>query len=139
MSSGIYDRFKSDVMSGYVDVLSDTIMVALMTDSHSFNATHNLWSDVSSNEIDPAECINYTASGVVLSGNTVTTGSVAKWNSIDVVWSSASLSAYHAVVFDVTNSGSLICSIDFGGLKSVSVEDFKIRWDNTVNAIITAS
>ena len=137
MSSGIYNCFKQDCMTKRVDLSGDTIMVALMSDSHVFSAAHNYWSDVSANEIDPSGFVGYIQGGNTLSGLTVYGTTTAKWNATDISWNNSTIIAYHAVIYDATASGALICSIDFGGGKSTEAEDFKIRWDNAVNAIIT--
>ena len=51
MTSGIYNRFKANLMNKEVDLEADTIKVALLNNSHSFTATHNTWSQVSANEL----------------------------------------------------------------------------------------
>jgi len=137
MASGLYNRFKQDVMKKLVDLSGDTIMVALMTSSHSYSPDHNVWADVSVNEINPSGFVGYLAGGGTLSGLTVYGTSTAKWNATDISWPSSTIIAYHAVVYDASNSNSLILSLDFGGAKSTEAEDFKIRWDNDINAIIT--
>ena len=136
MASGIYNRLKEDIMTKKVDLSGDTIMVALMGVGHSFSAAHNYFSDVSSNQIDPLSFVGYVGGGAVLGGLSVAGTTTTKWNASDVSWPSSTIIAYHAVVYDASNSNSLICSIDFGGAKSTEAEDFKIRWDNTNNAII---
>lgn len=127
MASGIYNCFKGDCFEKQVNLGTggDTIQVALLNDLHGFTATDTIWSDVSGNEISGT---NYTAGGATLTGQTVTTGATTKFDGTDTVWSSASFTAYHAVLYDVTNTNSLICSIDFGGAKTVSAGTFTIQW-----------
>jgi len=135
MASGIYDRAKANLMNGETDYEADTIKVALMDDNHSFTSTHNTWSDVSANEISGT---GYTAGGETLANAAVTQGSTTKWDADDVVWSNASFTAYHAVIYDDTLAGDdLIASIDFGGAKQVSNSTFTISWDAA--GIITLS
>ncbi len=122
MASGIYDVFKVDLMDGTVDlaVSGDSIKCALLDDSHSFTATDTNWAAISTNE---ATGTGYTAGGVALStaSMAVTIASnVAKFDHADAVWTSADFTAYHAVLYSVTNSNSLIASLDFGGAKTVS-------------------
>jgi len=137
LSSGIYNRFKQDCLSGLVDLTGDTIMCALMKVSHAFSADHNVWSDVSANEIDPSGFVGYVSGGATVDGLSVYGTTTAKWNAGDVSWPLSTIISYHAVLYNASNSNSLMCSLDFGGAKSTEAEDFKIRWDNDVNAIIT--
>jgi len=127
MASGIYNRLKANLMNKEVDLEADTIKVALLDDSHSFTATHNTWSEVSANEISGT---GYTSGGEELSNKSVTQGATTKWDADDVQWSSASFTAYHAVLYDDTLTGDdLICSIDFDGAQTVTNSTFTIQWD----------
>jgi len=133
MASGIYERFKANLMNKEVDLEADTIRVALLDNVHTFTATNNQWSDVSANEITGT---GYTANGESLSSMTVTQAATTKWDAADVAWTSATFSAYHAVVYDDTlTNDDLICSFDFGGEKSVSSGTFTIQWHS--DGIIT--
>jgi len=135
MASGLYERVKANLMNKEVDLEADTIKVALLDDNHSFTATHNTWSDVSANEISGT---GYTAGGEELTNKTVTQGATTKWDADDLIWSNASFTAYHAVIYDDTLTGDdLIASIDFGEAKQVSNSTFKIAWDAA--GIITLS
>lgn len=135
MRSGIYNRFKANLMNKEVDLEADTIKVALLDNNHSFSATDNQWSDVSANEISGT---NYSAGGETLSGKSVTQDTTTKWDADNVSWLDAVISAYHAVIYDdsLTND-DLICSIDFGGEVSVNDGEFRIEWDSS--GIITLS
>jgi len=135
MASGIYDRFKYNLMTKQVDLVNDTIKVALMNSNHSFNNTHNTWSQVSSNEITGT---GYTSGGKALTNKTVTQGATTKWDADDVQWTDATFTAYHAVLYDDTlTDKDLICSFDFGGAKEVVSGTFTIQW--SVDGIITLS
>lgn len=129
MASGIYNRFKANLMEGDCDLAAagDTIKVALMDDVHAFAAANNVWADVSANEISGT---GYTADGATLANQSVTQGATTKFDGDDTAWTSASFTAYHAVLYDDTLVGDdLICSIDFGGAKTVSSGTFTIQWD----------
>ena len=128
MASGVYVVFKGDVLEKQVDVGSggDTIKVALMTNSHAFTNTDDVWGDVSANEISGA---GYTAGGATLGGQAVTEATATKWDGDDTAWTSATFSAWHCVIVDITNTSSLICSIDFGGEQAVASGTFTIQWN----------
>jgi hypothetical protein len=124
MASGIYNRFKANLMNKEIDLEGDTIKVALLDNTHSFSATDNVWADVSANEITGT---GYTANGQNLAGKSVTQASTTKWDATDIEWTSATFTAHHAVIYDDTLANDdLICSIDFGGAQEVTAATFKI-------------
>lgn len=126
MASGIYNRFKANILNKEVDMEGDTVKVMLLDDSHSFVATHNVISDVSANEISGD---GYSAGGATLAGKAVTQGATTKFDATDTAWSSASFTAYHAVLYDDTHTtDDLIASIDFGGAQTVTSGTFTIQW-----------
>jgi len=133
MASGMYNRFKANLMNKEIDLEADVVKVMLLDDSHSFTAADNVIGDVSANEIAGA---GYTAGGGTLAGKAVTQGASTKWDATDLQWAAATFTAYHAVPYDDTiGTDDLIASIDFGGAKPVSAGTFKIQWH--VNGIIT--
>lgn len=133
MASGIYDRFKANLMNKIVDLEADTVIVILLDDSHGFTTTHNNLTDVSANELATAG--GYTQQDKELGSKAVTQAAITKWDGADVEWTSATFTAYHAVLYDETASNDLICSIDFGGAKTVTAGTFKIQWHT--NGILT--
>ena len=136
MASFIYNEFKADLMGGAVDLdtSGDTIRVALMGTGHSASAAANVnWTSVSANEL--ANGSGYTTGGATLAGQAVTEAATTAWDGTDTAWTSATFSAYYAVIYDTTNTNSLIASIDFGGVQTVSSGTFTIQWHS--NGIIT--
>ena len=126
MASGIYDRFKANLMNKIVDMEADTIKVMLLDDSHSFTTTHNVIGDVSTNQISGT---GYSAGGATLAGKAVTQGATTKFDATDTTWTTASFTAYHAVLWDDTvGTDDLICTIDFGAAKTVTAGTFTIQW-----------
>ena len=134
MASGIYNRFKANLMNKEIDLEADTIIVILLDDSHSFTATDNVIGDVDANELATAG--GYTQKTEELAGKGVTQGATTKWDGTDAEWAAATFTAYHAVLYDDTvGTDDLICSIDFGGAKTVAAGTFTIQWH--ANGIIT--
>lgn len=131
MASGVYNQFKAELMNGTYDLPSDTVKVALLDNSHSFNADNDGWSSVSANEVSGT---GYTAGGATLGTVTVTaddTDDEGVFDAADASWSSSSFTAYHAVIYDDTPTSPadpLVCSIDFGGAETVSSGTFTIQW-----------
>ena len=73
-----------------------------------------------------------------LAGKAVTEGPATKFDANDTAWTSATFTAYFAVLFDDTLVGKdLICCFDFGGGKTVSNGTFTIVWHS--DGIITLS
>ena len=56
MASGIYNRLKYNLAKKLVDLSIDTIKVILLNNSHSFNADHNVNTDINTNEITGTGC-----------------------------------------------------------------------------------
>lgn len=126
MASGIYERYLANILNKEIDMEGDTIRVALFDNTHTFTSTHNVWADISANEISGA---GYTTKGEALASKAVTQGSTTKFDAADTSWTSASFTAYHGVIYDDTlASDDLIANIDFGGAKTVTSGTFQITW-----------
>ena len=131
MASGVYNQFKSKLMTGAYDLgaSGDTIKVALMNNSHAFTAENDTFANVSANQITGT---GYTSGGATLANKSVSiddSDDEGVFDADDVSWTSASLTAYHAVLYDVTASNELILSIDFGGAQTVTSGTFTIQWN----------
>jgi len=131
MASGIYSRFKANLMNKVVDLEADTVKVALYDNTHAFNAAHTDYT--TDNELATAG--GYTQAGATLAGKAVTEAATTKWDATDIAWTTATFTAYNAVIYDSTAGNNLICTIDFGGAKTVAAGTFTIQWD--ADGIIT--
>ena len=129
MASGIYNRFKANLMKKVVDLVNDTIKCALMTNSHTFTATNTLWSNVSANEV--AATGNYVAGGATLGTQAVTEAATTYWSAANTTWATATITAYFAVLYDTTASNNLIACIDFGGAITSTGGTFQITWNGS--------
>lgn len=134
MASGVYNIFKSEVMKGTCNLGTDTLKVALLTSSHSFAAssvTNDTWADISANEVSGT---GYTAGGATLTSLAVTvdnTDNEGVFDAADVTWSSSTITARYAVIYDdtVTSPADMIIAcFDFGSDQSSSSGDFTIQW-----------
>jgi len=135
MSDTIYNRFFANIMEGNCDLatLGDTIKVALVKSAYTIDKDHNVWGDISANEVAGA---GYSAGGATLGSQTVTQddgNDRAYFDGADVTWASATLTGVnaprYAVIYDVTATSNLICIIDFGADKPCDGGDFEILWD----------
>lgn len=131
MASGVYNRFKANLMNKEVDLEGDTIKIALYDNSHSFTAADTDYT--TSNEL--ATTGGYTQGGQALDNKSVTEAATTKWDADDEVWTSSTFTAYHAVIYDTSVTNDLIASIDFGGAQTVLSGTFTIQFDS--DGIIT--
>jgi len=132
MPSGIYNRFKANLMNKEVDLVADVINVALYDVNHAFTATDTVYT--TTNELPTLG--GYTQGGATLNGKGVTEAATTYWDAEDRDWTSATFTAYHAVLWDDTvATDDLICSIDFGGPQTVTSGTFTIQWHS--NGIIS--
>jgi hypothetical protein len=135
MASGIYGTYPDKANNKEIDLLSDTIKVALCTNSYVPNQdTHDYFNDIT-NEV-PATG-GYTAGGATLASKTYTYNSGTNtwtFDAADVTWSAATITnARYAIIYDATPgtaaTNPLIAYIDFGSDKSSSGGDFVIQWN----------
>ena len=133
MASGIFSRFKANLMNKVVDLESDVIKIILLNTSHSFTAGNTVLTDVSGNELGATG--GYTTGGNTLASKEVTEAATTKWDAADTEWTSATFEAFHAVIYDSTATDNLIASIDFEGGKQVTAGTFTIQF--AVSGIIT--
>lgn len=122
-ASGIYNRFKVNVLKGMCDLVNNTVKVALYLQSFAFTATDTAYT--TTNEV---VATGYTAAGATLANKTVTEGATAMWDADDTAWTSSTFSAYFAVLYDVTPCNTLICAIDFGGVQTVTSGTFTLQY-----------
>ena len=132
MASGVYNRCKRNLFSGLFDVSgsgSHIVNVALLTNSHAFNADHNFWTTISGNEVSGA---GYTAGGQALTTKTVTqddSNDRAAFDADDVTWSTSTITARFAALYDNTlTTKDLICLFDFSSDQTSSAGNFTIQW-----------
>jgi len=120
------------------NLLTDTIKMILLTSSYTPSYSHNLISDVSSNEVVSGG--GYTTGGVTLAGKTISTETTnspprAFFNANTVTWSSSTITAAYAVVYKYTGgsygSETLVGCYDLGGSHSSSSGNFSIQPDAT--------
>jgi hypothetical protein len=137
MSSKLYGQFIGKALNKEVDWDSDTIKVALLTNSYTPNQdTHDYFDDVAAFEVSGAT--GYTASGITLTNKTNTyngTTNVIVLDADDVTWSSSTITARYAVIYNATPSTNatrpLVGYVDFGSDQSSSNGNFTITWDAT--------
>ena len=108
--------------------------IALYTSSASLDASTTAYT--TSNE---ASGTGYTAKGKLLTNVTPTTGGTTAFVDFDnVTWSSSTITARGALIFNDTNADTAVAVLDFGSDKSSTSVDFTIQFPtpDATNAII---
>lgn len=126
-----------------IDFNSDAIKCALTTSSYTpAQDTHDFFNDVT-NEVSGT---GYTAGGATLANCTVgyTAGTnVLKFDADDAVWTTSTITARYAVVYDSTPgtaaTNPLILYVDFGADVISTAGTFTIAWDSAGLATITVA
>ena len=143
MASKLYGNFLLKALNKEVDFDSDTIKVALLSSSYTPDQdAHDYFNDVSTYEVSGT---GYTAGGATLASKTATYDSstnVIVLDAADVTWSSSTITARYAVVYDSTGTAStsaLIGYVDFGSDQSSTNGNFTITWDSTGIGRITVA
>ncbi|CAB4149660.1 hypothetical protein UFOVP552_17 [uncultured Caudovirales phage] len=144
MPSKLYGQFLSQALNKEIDWDTDTIKVALLTNSYTPDQdAHNYFDDVVANEVSGT---GYTAGGNTLANKTNAYNSatnVIVLDADDTTWSSSTITARYAVVYDATPATNatrpLIGYVDFGSDQSSSNGNFTITWDATGIVRITVA
>ncbi len=144
MASKLYGQFLSQALNKEIDWDTDTIKVALLTNSYTPDQdAHNYLDDVITNEVSGT---GYTAGGNTLANktNTYNAGTnVIVLDADDTTWSSSTITARYAVVYDASPATNatrpLIGYVDFGSDQSSSNGNFTITWDATGIVRITVA
>ena len=130
--------FKKELMEAKHNFLNSggsTFQIALYTDSASFTAATTAYT--TSNEITGT---NYSAKGNTLTRVDPTTSSTTAYTDFaDTSWSTATLSAMGAMIFNDSASGDpSVVILDFGALKTATAGTFTIAFPaaDASNAII---
>ena len=133
--------FKQELMQGTHNFTASTgnsFKIALYTSSATLAATTTAYS--ATNEVSGT---GYTAAGAALTNVTPTTSSTTAYTDFsDVTWSSSTITANGAVIYNDTASGDpAVCVLAFGGDKSSTSGDFTIQFPtaDASNAIIRIS
>lgn len=131
MADVIYNSFKSKIMSGAIDLDTDTIKVALVTSTYTPDQdVHDFFDDVT-NEVSGT---GYTAGGATLASVVVSadnTDNEGVFDAADTTWSTSTITARGAVIYKSTGLAStspLIAYIDFVSDKSSSAGNFTIQF-----------
>lgn len=134
ITQAVCDSFKEEYLQGLHDFTSDTIKIALYTSSATLSAATTAYS--ATNEVSGT---GYTAGGETLTPTIATSSNTTFLDFVDTAWTSATISGIRgALIYNVTNSNTAVCVLDFGGDQAVSAGTFTIQWPtaDSSNAIV---
>jgi hypothetical protein len=141
ITTAMCTSFKQELMEAKHNFLAsggNTFNLALYTSSATLGASTTAYS--ATNEVSGT---GYTAKGAALTNvNPTTSGTTAFTDFADLTFSSSSITARGALIFNDTASGDpAVCALDFGGDKTSSSGDFTIQFPtaDASNAIIRIS
>lgn len=139
MASDVYNKGKYEILSGGVDLLTDTIKVMLVDSTYTYADTHNFISDVVADEVSGT---GYTggyggAGRKTLSNKQVTeddTNNRAEFDdTADLTWSSVSIGTVGgAILVEERTSDSdspVVAFLDFSPDAVTNGGDLTIQWD----------
>ena len=130
--------FKQQLLTGshnFTNSSGDTFKLALYDNNASFNAATTAYT--SSNEVGNSG--SYTAGGGALTNVTPTTsGTTAFTDFADLSFTTASITAMGALIYNDTNSNKAVCVLDFVSNKTSTSGTFTIQFPtaDASNAII---
>ena len=147
IASVLQNSFKAQLLGGYhsFNASGDTpagsaFKIALFLDTATITAASTVYS--TSDEV--ATATGYTAGGKALTNTGVGTTTVTSFTDFsDISWTSSSFTTRGCVIYNSSTisgltTNALVCSIDFGGNKTVSSGTFTIQFptNDSSDAII---
>ena len=126
MANTVMTSFKKELMEGTHDLATsgDTFKLALYTSSSSINSAATTIYTVSD---EVANSGTYAAGGGTLAGQTVTTdGTTAICNFTDLEFTSATITARYALIYNSSESTAAVCVLDFSTDETSTAGTFKI-------------
>jgi len=138
ISQAMCTSFKVELLTGthdFTNSTGDTFKIALYTSSATLGASTTAYT--ASNEVSGT---GYTATGNTLTNVTPTSSSTTAYTDFaDTTWSSATITANGALIYNDTEAGDpAVCVLAFGGDKTSTNGDFTIQFPtaDASNAII---
>ena len=129
ITQAMCNSFKTELLGGTHDLDTDVIKIALYTSSATLDASTTAYT--TSNEVTGSS--GYTAGGNTLSGAAITlSGSTAIVDFSDTTWSTATITARGALIYNSSKSNKAIAVLNFGGDKTSTNDDFKVEFPPAV-------
>lgn len=134
ISQCMVSSFKQQILLGEHDMDTDVIKIALYTASATLDASTTVYT--TSNEVVGT---GYTAGGNTLTGATVSlTGTTAFVDFSDTSWTTATITARGALLYNSSKSNKAVAVLDFGSDKTSTAGTFTVQFpaNDASNAIV---
>lgn len=145
LTNSMTTSFKVEILDGVHDFTNgtgDTFKIALFKDNASITGTYGAattnYSDMTGNS-DEASGVGYVAGGATLTTVTPTSsGTTAIIDFSDVTWTTATITARGALIYNSSQGNKAVAVLDFGSDKTSTAGDFTIIFPtaDASNAII---
>lgn len=122
ITSAVCISFKRELLNAEHDLDTDTFKIALYTSSASLGASTTAYT--ATNEVSGT---GYTAGGQALTGAAVTTlSSTIVVDFADPTWTTATITARGALIYNSSKSNKAVAVFDFGADKASTAGDFTV-------------
>ena len=130
MADMVYTSFKKDVITGAIDLDTDTFKIMLVTSSYTPSASHDRRDDIT-NEVSGT---GYSSGGQALSSVTANiSGTTVVWDAADAAWTTSTITARGAVIYKslggASSADALVCYLDFGADKVSTAGTFTVQFN----------
>ena len=124
-AAAICTSYIAEILQG-IHLAADTYKIALFTSSASLDNTTTAYS--ATNEVGNSG--TYAAGGATLSGFAVSSSGKTAWLDFtsDPSWTSATITARYALIYNSSRSNKAVCVLDFGADKTSTAGTFLITF-----------
>jgi hypothetical protein len=124
ITQAMCSSFKQQILLGEHDLDTDVIKLALYTSAATLSAATTAYSTS-----DEVVGVGYTAGGNTLAGATVSlTGTTAFVDFSDTTWTTATITARGALIYNSSKSDKAIAVLDFGADKTSTAGSFTVQF-----------
>lgn len=124
ITQAMCSSFKQQILLGEHDLDTDVIKLALYTSAATLSAATTVYSTS-----DEVVGTGYTAGGNTLAGATVSlSGTTAFVDFTDTTWSTATITARGALIYNSSKSNKAVAVLDFGSDKTSTAGDFTVQF-----------
>jgi hypothetical protein len=124
ITQAMCSSFKQQILLGEHDLDTDTIKIALYTSAATLSAATTAYTTS-----DEVVGTGYTAGGNTLTGATVSlTGTTAFVDFTDTTWTTATITARGALIYNSSKSNKAVAVLDFGSDKTSTAGNFTVQF-----------
>lgn len=134
ISQSMCTSFKAEILGGIQDLDTDVIKIALYTSAATLGAGTTVYATT-----DEVVGVGYSAGGNTLASPTITTsGTTAYVDFADTSWTTATITARGALIYNSSKANRAIAVLDFGSDKTSTAGTFTVQMpaNNATDALI---